>query len=351
MNSGRRFTGSSQVRTLAGGMNRRRRTLAVLVLISLLLLAFDLRDGGDGPLAVLQRGATALFGPIQSAGAAIVRPIGGFFSSIGDLGSLREENQLPARRERGAAAERGLAGRPASARTPSCASLLGAAEEQELVTTVGRVIASAAGRHLVVGADRRGRRAGCGVGMAVMTEDGFVGRVSEVTARYSRVLLASSPDAGFAVRVSQTGDLGLVTGQGSDPFRLELFDTDVEVPLDAEIVTQIFQGTLIPDGLPVGVLERPPTGITAGQRFLEVRPYVDFASLSMVLVVLNDVGPPGGARPRGADRQPARAAPRDPHRAARGRPRGREAEPSASPARPRAGTSPGHDRHATGRGA
>lgn len=268
------------------------RTVAVLVLVSLVLLAVDLRDGGG----VLQRGASAVFSPLQAAGAAVVRPIGGFFSSIGDLGTLREENQR-LREEVATLRQSAVSIADLERQNQELLALLGATQAEELVTTVGRVIATPPDDTSWSVLIDAGAAQGVAVGMAVLTQDGFVGRVSEVTARYARVLLASSPDAGFAVRVADNGEVGLLSGQGSEPFRLELFDTDVEVPLDAEIVTQSSQGSLVPGGLPIGVLERPPNGITAGLRFLAVRPYVDFRSLTSVLVVLNASEPPEDLEP------------------------------------------------------
>ena len=157
-------------------MRRRNRAVAVLVLVSLILLIVDLRDGGG----VLQRGATALFAPVQAAGAAIVRPIGGFFSSIGDLGSLREENQR-LREENGELRQSAVSVADLERENTDLRALLGAAQEEELVTTVGRVIATPPDDTSWSVLIDCGAEQGVAVGMAVMTEAGFLGRVSEVT--------------------------------------------------------------------------------------------------------------------------------------------------------------------------
>src|SRR5688500_19032288 len=74
---------------------RRSRTLlAGLLLIALLLITLDYREGGSGPISALQRGALAVFGPVAEGASAVVRPVGNFFSSIGELGSLRQRNAV-----------------------------------------------------------------------------------------------------------------------------------------------------------------------------------------------------------------------------------------------------------------
>src|SRR5687768_2382475 len=72
---------------------RRSRTLlAVLVLVSLVLITFDYRQGDGGAVAAIQRGALTVFGPVAEGFGDVVRPIGGFFGGIGELGSLRDQN-------------------------------------------------------------------------------------------------------------------------------------------------------------------------------------------------------------------------------------------------------------------
>src|SRR5690606_19925542 len=86
---GRRLSSAPRAMPVMSDRRRSRTVLAVLVLVSLLLLTLDYRQGDGGAVAILQRGALAVFAPVQEGLASVVRPIGGFFSSIGELGSLR----------------------------------------------------------------------------------------------------------------------------------------------------------------------------------------------------------------------------------------------------------------------
>ena len=263
---------------------RRSRTLlAVLVLVSLVLITFDYRQGDGGAVAPIQRGALTVFGPVAEGFGDVVRPIGGFFGGIGELGSLRDQN---------AALEEDL--RELRERQVSMADLqreneqlraqLAMRDRLEYTTTAARVIAqppTSIERSVLldVGADN-----GLLPGMAVMNEFGLVGKLTEVTRSNARVELLTSPNARYGVRVAESGETGLLTGSGANPFQLELLDPEAEVETDAQIVTQTFTGTSIPDGIPVGVVEA-----RSGQasRFHSVRPYVDFTRLTLVQVVLD----------------------------------------------------------------
>jgi len=69
------------------GTNRARLLLVSLLVTSLLLITLDLR----GANVVAVRSATqTVLSPFQSAGSAILSPIGNFFSDLFNLGNTRE---------------------------------------------------------------------------------------------------------------------------------------------------------------------------------------------------------------------------------------------------------------------
>lgn len=278
---------------------RRRSVLAALVLVALVLVTLDYRGGDTGPLATLQRGVLTVFSPLMEGVATVVRPIGGVFSSIGDLGGLDEEN---------AALQAELAQARAQLQSQTdlerqIAELGGqlSMREQLSLTTVGtrvlgRPVNGSAYSVLVdSGADE-----GLAAGMAVINEAGLVGRVAEVTGSTARVQLVTDPGTGgFVVRLAATGERGLLNGRGAQPFLLELQDAEAVVEPESEVVTQAFPGSTIPDGLPIGVIADAGMGSS-----LPVSPYVDFSRLS-VLQVVTDYPPP----PAELDRADVRPAP------------------------------------------
>jgi rod shape-determining protein MreC len=265
-------------------MRSRRTLVGALVLVALALVTLDFRETG-GPVGGLQRAADAVFSPLQAGFGAVVRPIGDVVGSIFEVGTLRQRvRDLEA--DNRELREQLVVQADLERRLRDAEELLSMAEQQEVSLVGARVIAAPPGtfeRAVVIDV---GAGQGVAPAMAVVNERGVVGIVVEVTADRARVNLLSSTETGFGVRIAQTGDRGLLTGRGSDLLQLEMLDPDPDVPADAVVVTQAFQGSLVPGGLPIGALELPPDGDPSGERFLEVRPFVDLSSLGTVAVVV-----------------------------------------------------------------
>jgi rod shape-determining protein MreC len=263
---------------------RNRTVLAVLVLVSLVLLTLDYRQGEDGGIAAIQRGALAVFAPVQQGLAEVVRPIGGFFTSIGDLWRLREQNAaLEAELEELRDGRVSLA--HLLSENDELRAHLDMRERLGYTTTGALVIAQPPGPFDWTVLIDAGAEQGIGVGMAVINADGLVGKVIAVTRSNAQVELLASPNANYAVRIAGSAEDGFLSGRGSRAFQLEIRDPEAEVESGAEVVTRAFLGTTIPDGIPLGVVEGPLGEITA--RYLGVRPYVDFARLNVVQVILD----------------------------------------------------------------
>lgn len=264
--------------------SRRSRTLvAVLAVAALALLTLDYRQGDSGLVAALQRTATAVLAPVQEGLADVVRPVGNFFEAIAELDELRQENaeleaELQDLRD-GEFSRADLERENAELR-----ALLGMRERMGFTTTGAMVIAQPPNAFEWTVLIDAGAEQGIEPGMAVINAQGLVGKVIEVTRRNARVQLLTSPNAGYAVRISGSGEEGLLTGRGARPFQLEVLNPEAEVEAGAQVVTRVFQGTTIPDGIPIGEAEQRRG---SGSRFISVRPYVDFTRLSLVQVILD----------------------------------------------------------------
>jgi rod shape-determining protein MreC len=267
---------------------RRRRTLlALLVLASLLLVTLDFRQGEDGPIASAQRLVDTAFAPLQRGVAAVVEPVGGFFSSLGDLGRLRERN-LALEDELRELRERQLSVADLTRENDDLRALLGMQQRLEFTTTAGRVIAQPPGQFRWTVLIDIGTAEGVRENMAVIDANGLVGKITEVSEHHARVQLAASPNAGYFVRVVDSRQHGLLSGRGSRPMQLRIIDDpEAEITPGTEVVTRAFEGTSIPDGIPVGVVDEVPAGDMGGAQLLGVAPFVDFTRLDVVLVVLD----------------------------------------------------------------
>jgi rod shape-determining protein MreC len=157
------------------------------------------------------------------------------------------------------------------------------------------------------GADRR-----LAAGMAVVDDRGLVGTIVAVGPRHARVELVSSPAARFAVRVVAGGHTGRLRGDG-ETARLELDDPRAPVAAGAAVVTRSFEGSAVPDGVPVGVIV--DAAGTSRQRTLV--PTVDRAGLDLVAVVTGAPAHPAAAElpaPSADELPPLPSPPRDDER-------------------------------------
>lgn len=273
-------------------MYQRRRArvlLAILVLVTLVLVTVDFRSGGtggDGPLDRLRGVATTVFGPVQDGLTAVLRPIGGAFTGIGDLFRLRSENEelktrlseLEDQRESFEDLER---------QNDELRDLLAMQRRTQFDVVTARVVALAPSNYEWTITLDVGSRQGVERNMAVINGDGLVGRVIQTTANASRVLLAIDPNFSAAARIARMGESGPIDGQGGDLMRFRPFDPEAEIREGDEIVTSSYSNGIFPPGIPIGSVESVGEANTLLNRDVLVRPYVDFTRLHLVLIVKN----------------------------------------------------------------
>ena len=270
---------------------RARILLAALTLISLALITVDFRSGTGGPLEGLRTGVTAVFGPVQRGVSAVLRPVGDFFSGIGDLFTLRQENTRL--RDRIADLElehQSLA--DLDRENERLRDLLGMqrsmhADSPEFRFVAGTVIARGTGEFEYVITIDVGSDQGLREGMAVIDGDGLVGRVILVTGSYARVLLAIDPNFSAAAHTAQDGEQGFVKGRGPLLMTMTLLDPEAPVDEGDEVVTSSYENGTYPNGIPIGIIESVGEE-DANQltRAVTVRPFVDFSSLLHVAVIV-----------------------------------------------------------------
>ncbi|HRJ41755.1 MAG TPA: rod shape-determining protein MreC [Caldilineaceae bacterium] len=131
-----------------------------------------------------------------------------------------------------------------------------------------------------------GSRQGIEVGMPVMTNQGLVGRVSEVTSTSSKVLLISDPLSTVNAILQSSRLTGVINGVvGGDPV-MGFIPQGSRVGV-GEVVLSSGMGRNFPKGIPIGqVTEVRQRDFEVFQEAV-VRPIVDFGRLELVLIVTN----------------------------------------------------------------
>jgi rod shape-determining protein MreC len=273
---------------------RSTRVLVVaLVSISLVTITVDYREGTDGPLASLGDGALAVVSPLQEAVSKVTHPIGNFFSTLFRLPSIRHERDVL--RERVDMLERQLVeGRADQIRLAELEALIGVQESLgiRIETTGAQVIANGVSNFEWTITIDKGSSDGIHENMPVVASAGLVGHVVNVGTSSSVVQLIIDPDSSVAGRLDVSRQTGLLSGEGPDDLQMSLVEPTVEVAPDEHVVTAGYRiagvaESLYPPNVLIGTVSRVLDEDSATEKFLTVRPAVDFSSLSLVLVVLS----------------------------------------------------------------
>ena len=273
---------------------RSTRVLVVaLVSISLVTITVDYREGTDGPLASLGDGALAVVSPLQEAVSKVTHPIGNFFSTLFRLPSIRRDRDVL--RERVDMLETQLAeGRADQVRLGETESLLGLQESlgNRIETTGAQVIANGVSNFEWTITIDKGSSDSIHENMPVVASAGLVGHVVNVGTSSSVVQLIIDPDSSVAGRLDVSRQTGLLSGEGPADLQMSLVEPTVEVAPDEHVVTAGYRiagvaESLYPPNVLIGTVSRVLDEDSATEKFLTVRPAVDFSSLSLVLVVLS----------------------------------------------------------------
>ena len=273
---------------------RNTRVLVVaLVSISLVTITVDYREGTDGPLASLGDGALAVVSPLQEAVSKVTHPIGNFFSTLFRLPSIRRDRDVL--RERVDTLETQLAeGRADQARLAELEALIGVQESLgiRIETTGAQVIANGVSNFEWTITIDKGSSDGIDENMPVVASAGLVGHVVNVGTSSSVVQLIIDPDSSVAGRLDVSRQTGLLSGEGPADLQMSLVEPSVEVAPDEHVVTAGYRiagvaESLYPPNVLIGTVSRVLDEDSATEKFLTVRPAVDFSSLSLVLVVLS----------------------------------------------------------------
>jgi len=284
--------------------SRRRQltVLAALLAASIVCITIDFRQPDGGPVDRLQRLAIAVFGPLQRGASAVVRPAAALAGEVAELGGLRDDNRrLEAEVARLRAQERTYA--DVLGENRRLRGALGMARRCGCRTVGASVVASSGSNFQLSVTVDAGSRQGVARDMAVVDADGLVGRVTQVTADYAIVLLVTDPASGVAATLTPgpawgtarsapwSKAPGIVRGSGSQLLSFQPVRAGTPVRRGDPVLTQAYQGSVFPAGLPIGVVERvDPAGAASLVPRVAVRPYATLSTLDVVAIVVERPG-------------------------------------------------------------
>ena len=268
-----------------------RTTLVLLLLASFTILTLDARGGDDSPIDPVRSVAGDVFGPVEEATAAVVRPfqaVPEFFTTTGTLRRQVQELQAENASLRGQVAT-GVVDRNRAAELDG---LMRSSASTGYALVPARVIAlgpaQSFSRTVTIDA---GTTSGIHPDMTVLNNDGLVGRVIRADRGTATVLLVIDRESVVGGRLGSSMEVGFLRGRGEVGDRgrldLDLVDNAVTPARDDVLVTWGSEnGAPYVSGIPVGTV----TSVFSSPRELSKRavidPFVDFSSLDLVGVVV-----------------------------------------------------------------
>ena len=130
----------------------------------------------------------------------------------------------------------------------------------------------------------KGISSGVEKGMPVVTVEGVVGQVINVSPRFAKVLLATDPNSAVDAILQTSRALGIVKGNGQG-YRMDYVLREKEVAKDDLVVTS-GMGGVFPKGLLVGRVSEVGKDKRGMFHTITVQPAVDFRELEYVTIIL-----------------------------------------------------------------
>jgi rod shape-determining protein MreC len=274
-------------------VRRRRAVLVTLVIVSLILLSLSFSEADSGPIHSIQRGLASVFGPIEEGAERALKPARDLINWFDETFEARGENER-LQSELTEARQQAMAADAALAENDELKSALGfrdngGVEGYEQVTA--RVIA----RSPTVWYSQVTLDAGSSSGVRrddpVVTGDGLVGRISDVTSGTSQVTMITDHRSAVSARILPDGPLGVVKPEVGDPddLLLDFIQEDREVRPGQELVTAGSTASelesLFPYGIPVGEVSEAEIDEQESFQRVLVKPFADLRDFEFAQIL------------------------------------------------------------------
>jgi rod shape-determining protein MreC len=269
----------------AGGNNRSRLLLVILLVTSLFLITLDLRGVS---LTKSSRNATqSVLAPIQRGFSDFFSPVGNFFSDIKNFGKTKAEvKDLKA--ENSKLKSQLVINSDIQGQLTKLKGVLNLAGRGGFKVVAARVIgrgsASTFSQTITIDA---GSSDGISKDMTVMSDLGLVGVVKSVSSSSSIVLLMSDPTFRIGVRIAGSQSVGVLQGEGSSRYSLQLLDVAGTIKYHDAILSLGSDNNrpFIP-GIPIGFVSSVDHKNASLTQTASVTGYSDLNGLGVVSVIL-----------------------------------------------------------------
>lgn len=276
-------------------VRRRRAVLALLVLSSFALLTATYGQQSGG----LQRGVSAVFGPLQEGADRTLKPARDLVNWFDETFDARgENNRLQDEVEQ--LRTQVAAGETALSENNQLRKLLGLREAGELPfgfdLVTGRVIARSPTIWYSTVTIDHGTSSGVEVNDPVVSGDGLVGRITSATAGTAQVTLITDHTSAVSAKVVPAGIQGVIRPEVGNPtdLVLDFIDSSKHVREGQTVVTSGWKArglsSFYPYGIPLGRVTRATVAEQEASQQVHVRPFADLRDLEFLQVLTKGGG-------------------------------------------------------------
>lgn len=256
----------------------------VLLLVALVLLTSQTRTADRREVGAIGTAILTVLLPVQAEMGRVADGMARAWARLAEIGQLRVENaRLRVRLDD---LEQEVAAlREAAAATQRLERLLAFRAQGRYQGLAAQVTARDPSRWFSTVVVDRGSRDGVRTNAPVVTPDGVVGRVIEVTPLAARVLLIADSRSAVGVLVQDSRDAGVVEGRGSALLHLKYLSRAARVN-EGELVVTSGLGGVFPRGLVVGRIVKVVREEGELLQEAEVEPAAALDRLEEVLILL-----------------------------------------------------------------
>jgi rod shape-determining protein MreC len=276
-------------------VRRRRAVLGLLVACALILLTAYFGEGAGGGLHSVQRGALAVFSPVESVASDAVKPFRDLIGWFGDTFHAKGKNKDLQKEVDGLRVQ--VAQLSGDLRTSKqldkITNLDGRAGLDAMRPVNARVVLASPTLWYSTVNINRGSGDGVHVDDPVINGDGLVGLVVKTVSDAAQVQLITDAESGVSARIAETGWPGFVqTGTPGNPNdllmqrlpRRSIYPRVGQMVVTAGVRSSRFPSRF-PPNIPIGVITRvDPNEVDTSQQ-VHLRPYANMHDLDVVQVL------------------------------------------------------------------
>ena len=269
----------------AGGNNRSRLLLVILLVTSLFLITLDLRGVS---ITKNSRAATqSLLAPVQRGVSDFFSPVGNFFSDIKNFGKTKAELK-ELKSENAKLRKKVIFNQDTNGQLNKLKGVLDLAGRGGYKVVSARVIgkgsSSTFSQTITIDA---GTNDGVKKDMTVMGELGLVGVVKSTTSTSAIVLLMNDPTFRIGVRIARSQSVGVLMGEGDNTYTLQLLDPSGSIEVN-DVLLSLGSDNNRPfvPGLPVGYVKSVKNTSATLTQEASVKSYSNLGSLGVVSVII-----------------------------------------------------------------